>query len=130
RRVLFRSKNMTHQPIQPSPEHYPSYRPPSRKANPRFATAHHKEALARAFHAGADLYDEIRPDYPSFIGQLAPGHRALDIGAGTGKLTLSLPHPIVLACDPSPDMVRVLQAHGTKCWRGTGEDLARSEERR
>lgn len=115
---------MMHQPLQPSPEHYPSYRPPSRKQNPRFATAQHKETLAKAFHAGADLYDEIRPEYPSFIGKLASGKRALDIGAGTGKLTLSLPHDLVFACDPSPDMVRVLQSHGISCWRGTAEDLA------
>ena len=115
---------MTQQPHQPSPEHYPSYRPPSRKQGPKFATAQHKAAAAQAFHHGAELYDEIRPTYPDFIGQLAPGLVAVDIGAGTGKLTLSLPHSVVVACDPSPDMVRVLKARGIPCWRGTGEELA------
>ena len=115
---------MTSEPTHPSPGHYPSYRPPSRRQAPRFATVAHKAAAAEAYRDGADVYDEIRPEYPRFIGHLAPGKTAVDIGAGTGKLTLSLPHDTVLACDPSPDMVRVLQAHGINCWRATAEHLS------
>lgn len=115
---------MTPEPTQPRPEHYPSYRPPSRRQAPRFQTAQHRAAAAQAFRDGADLYDGIRPGYPAFIGQLAPGKVAVDIGAGTGKLTLNLPHDLVFACDPSPDMTRVLKSRGVACFRGTAEHLA------
>ena len=114
---------MTPQATQPDPEHFPSYRPPSRRQTPRFATALHKKAAASAFRDGADLYDEIRPSYPAFISRLAPGKVAVDIGAGTGKLTLNLPHNLVFAFDPSPDMTRVLRTHGIKCWQGAAEAL-------
>src|SRR5262252_2640729 len=78
---------------------------------------------ARAFGAAAAAYAEHRPDYP--IGGIAwaleplaalPGHlvrpaRLLDLGAGTGKLTMQLASlpvgpglPQVVAVEPDPQM--------------------------
>ncbi|MFH0410634.1 class I SAM-dependent methyltransferase [Corynebacterium sp. L4756] len=115
---------MTPETPNTSPEHYPSYRPPSRRQNPRFADPARKHAAAQAFADGAENYDAIRPGYPGFITSLAAGSVALDIGAGTGKLTRALDFDTVYACDPSADMVRVLKTHGISCWRAKAEQLA------
>ena len=69
-----------------------------------------------AFGDVAQLYDRARPSYPSeliddvlaFSGA-APGDRALEVGAGTGKATVRFAERglEVLALEPSPGMAAV-----------------------
>jgi len=64
----------------------------------------------------ADLYDRYRPTYPDVVfdrivqfGELRPGTRALEVGAGTGRATrpLGLRGLLVTALEPSPAMARL-----------------------
>jgi SAM-dependent methyltransferase len=66
----------------------------------------------------ADEYDAIRPSYPDdafeaviTFGGLAPGDRALEIGAGTGKATEKVLERglRVHALEPSPGMANILR---------------------
>ncbi|MDY3127935.1 MAG: class I SAM-dependent methyltransferase [Corynebacterium sp.] len=119
--------------IAPDPSMFPVYREPSKRNAPVFASARHKTQTAQAFFTGAEDYDTVRPAYPDFVVTLAGAAPSqlegtvIDIGAGTGKLTLALPHQRVLACDPSFDMVRILAQKGIPCWLGVGEELPLSD---
>lgn len=94
----------------PEPSHYPSYRKASEKENPTFRGEAHRTRSALSFAHGADTYHDVRPSYPGEVAELiADAHTVLDVGAGTGKLTETLTNLQVLACDPSPDMTRVLR---------------------
>jgi SAM-dependent methyltransferase len=56
-----------------------------------------RERLAATFNRAADLYERVRPEYPSElydrlleVTQLSPGARLLEVGCATGKATLPL----------------------------------------
>jgi SAM-dependent methyltransferase len=56
-----------------------------------------RERLAATFNQAADLYQRVRPEYPSAlydrllaVTQLSPGARLLEVGCATGKATLPL----------------------------------------
>lgn len=110
----------------------PAFRPASGKDTPGFADDSHRQRAAWAFRTGAQTYDDVRPGYPPQVVELIAGHRVVaDLGAGTGKLTAALVgagHE-VLASDPSPDMVRVLQERlpGVPVWRATAEATSLAE---
>ena len=64
----------------------------------------------------ADEYDDVRPGYPLELvdrvmecGLLQPGHRALEVGSGTGKATLLFARRglSILCLEPSPRMAAV-----------------------
>jgi SAM-dependent methyltransferase len=86
-------------------------------------------AHADSFQHGADGYDRHRPGYPAETVSWLFGDAAsvLDLGAGTGKLTVELVRlgATVTAVDPSDDMLRVLRArlpHVTTL-RGSAEQI-------
>jgi SAM-dependent methyltransferase len=70
------------------------------------------------FESGSDIYERSRPDYSDqALAQMmattgiGPGHRVLDLAAGTGKLTRRL-HALGAGCvavEPSPSMGRVFR---------------------
>ena len=109
-----------------------SFRPPSAREAPHFATAAHRETTARAFSHGARAYDDVRPDYPTAVADffLAGFTHAgvVDIGAGTGKLTAALAADgrtrAVTAVDPSPAMAQALRANNVPVVRATAEHTA------
>ena len=73
-----------------------------------------RRAAARSFSDAAEIYEASRPDYPgdAVDWMVPPGARtALDLGAGTGKLTSALVARglDVLAVDPSAEMLDVLR---------------------
>ncbi len=75
--------------------------------------ANRRRELSWAFQAGADQYDRVRPGYPprAVDGLIPAGAReAVDVGAGTGKLTTRLVDLglNVHAVDPSPVMLEQL----------------------
>lgn len=86
---------------------------------------HDPEMLSRArsFTVGADAYDAYRPGYPcellddvlGFAGE-GTSHRVLEVGAGTGKLTLPMARRglEVTALEPAADMARVLRANADR----------------
>lgn len=72
---------------------------------------------ASSFGAQAEAYDAYRPDYPAALFEWglsavrdSPGLRALDLGAGTGKLTRGLlaAGAAVVAVEPDPAMLAQL----------------------
>lgn len=86
--------------------------------------------LGVAFAAGGEHYERLRPGYPeqavSWLLESAPAAGVVvDIGAGTGKLTMAIAERgfDVIAIDPSADMLGQLsrrsRAISTKV--GTGE---------
>ncbi|RNE49098.1 class I SAM-dependent methyltransferase [Corynebacterium alimapuense] len=102
-----------------------AFRPASMKDAPEFLNSAHRYRSASAFRQGADVYEDVRPGYPSQVAALvADCHRVLDIGAGTGKLTADLMaagHQ-VFASDPSADMVSTLHARlAIPTFRATAE---------
>ncbi|WP_273369599.1 class I SAM-dependent methyltransferase [Corynebacterium massiliense] len=109
-----------------------SFRPPSAREAPHFATAAHRKTTARAFSNGARDYDDARPGYPAAVVDffLAGVNKAdvVDIGAGTGKLTAALAADsraqTVTAVDPSPAMTRVLRAKHVPAVRASAEHTA------
>jgi SAM-dependent methyltransferase len=67
------------------------------------------------FDEDPDLYDRIRPTYPSAvfdeleeIAHLSPGSRVLEIGAGTGQATIDLAQRGygVIALEPGPSLAQ------------------------
>jgi SAM-dependent methyltransferase len=80
---------------------------------------HH--AAAKGFGAAAEAYRRARPDYPPALADwlrsdlgLAPGHVAVDLGAGTGKFTplLSATGARVVAVEPVEAMrAQLVAAH-------------------
>jgi SAM-dependent methyltransferase len=88
----------------------------------------------RGFGAAADLYERGRPDYPAAAVrriverlELGPGHRVLDLAAGTGKLTrLLVPSGAsVVAVEPIPEMRAELEHRvpGVAVLDGTAERI-------
>lgn len=74
----------------------------------------------RLFDDVAEAYDQFRPGYPAplideacSVGGLEAGSRVLDIGCGTGKLTVALAGRglDVDAVDPGPHMVEIARRH-------------------
>ena len=97
---------------RPDPSHFPSYRKASTRQGPGFRDAAQRTASAQAFRRGASTYHDVRPGYPDEVSALiADAHTVADIGAGTGKLTESLPNARVVALEPSADMAGILAAH-------------------
>src|SRR5690606_41224572 len=90
-------------------------------------------AAKQGFSASAELYQQVRPDYPAEISQwlsemlaLPADAHLLDLGSGTGKFIPYL-RPLnkhIIAIDPVPAMLAQLkQAH-------PDIHALRSEERR
>jgi ubiquinone/menaquinone biosynthesis C-methylase UbiE len=84
---------------------------------------------AQSFQAGADGYDRHRPSYPIEAVEwlLGDAEDVVDLGAGTGKLTVDLVSlgASVTAVDPSADMLRVLSERmpEVESRLGTGEQI-------
>lgn len=87
--------------------------------------------LGAAFARGGDRYQRLRPGYPDdvvdwLVAGVPDGGRAVDVGAGTGKLTTALVARgfEVEAVDPSPDMLAQLrqQLPSVRLTVGSGED--------
>ncbi|MDO3403529.1 class I SAM-dependent methyltransferase [Mycolicibacterium neoaurum] len=83
-----------------------------------------------SFGEEAAAYERGRPSYPpEAIDWLLPhgAHTVLDLGAGTGKLTVRLVERglDVVAVDPIPEMLDVLSSSlpGTPALLGTAEDI-------
>lgn len=60
-------------------------------------TPESRVAYRQTFDSAADLYDRVRPRYPASlvddlmqVARMAPGDRVLEIGCGTGRLTVPL----------------------------------------
>ncbi|GAA1341641.1 class I SAM-dependent methyltransferase [Arthrobacter roseus] len=75
--------------------------------------ANRRRELSEAFQTGADHYDRVRPGYPpdAVVGLIPAGAQdAVDVGAGTGKLTTMLVDLglNVKAVDPSSKMLEQL----------------------
>lgn len=92
------------------------------------------DAAARGFERGADDYEAARPGYPPAVVDLlvaelglGPGRRALDLAAGTGKLTrLLVPSGAdLVAVEPVAAMRAelVARAPGVEALDGTAEAL-------
>ena len=87
---------------------------------PRFGSEERRRALAAAFTTQGDDYDRLRPGYPAeLIDALiaaAPhdARHAVDLGAGTGKLSWELVRRglDVTAVDPSASMLEAARAQG------------------
>ena len=89
-----------------------------------------KHDRSLSFGSAAAAYERGRPSYPpeAIDWLLPPGaRRVLDLGAGTGKLTTRLVERglDVVAVDPIPDMLEVLQrfAAGHPGTQGTAEEI-------
>lgn len=86
----------------------------------------------------AEEYDAIRPSYPDSLfdtvmqfGALAPGDRALEIGAGTGKATMPFRARglDVLCLEPSAEMAAILRGKGAAVETTLFEDWPASAEK-
>lgn len=94
-----------------------------------------KADQAASFDRAAGVYERARPGYPDdavdWLLEAGP-QVALDLGAGTGKLTRALVGrvPEVIAVDPSPNMLtelsRALPQVATHV--GTGEEIPLSDD--
>lgn len=89
---------------------------------------------SRAFELVADVYERARPGYPAEAVawaaeklELKEGRTALDLGAGTGKLTRSLIETgaTVIAVEPGDAMLEQLKRAvvGVKALRGAAESI-------
>ncbi|MCS6711474.1 class I SAM-dependent methyltransferase [Brachybacterium sp. EF45031] len=109
----------------------PTVPPVSSRHQPRFRSAERKEALAAAFQDQGEDYDRLRPGYPgAVIGAILihlpdtdddgtaagadGGARAVDLGAGTGKLAWALAERglDVTAVDTSAAMLETARRRG------------------
>ncbi|GAA1722407.1 methyltransferase domain-containing protein [Brachybacterium phenoliresistens] len=103
------------QPAQPAADVvHPPIPPISGKDTPRFGSEERKQALAAAFRSQGEDYDRLRPGYPPAVIDAILRHlpeadpvRAVDLGAGTGKLSWALAAQgvEVTAVDPSEAML-------------------------
>ncbi|MFQ6485730.1 class I SAM-dependent methyltransferase [Brachybacterium epidermidis] len=110
----------------------PNVPPVSSRHQPRFRSAERKEALAAAFQDQGEDYDRLRPGYPGAVvdailthlpdtdddGSAAGadgGARAVDLGAGTGKLAWALAERglDVTAVDTSAAMLEAARRRGS-----------------
>ena len=118
---------------EPSTSHdplHPPVPPISSRAEPRFASPARKGALADAFQGQGEDYDRLRPGYPdavidAILEQVPGGHdggraRAIDLGAGTGKLSWALAdHGLdVTAVDTSAAMLETALRRGPSALDG------------
>lgn len=123
-------------PAPVSPLH-PPVPPISARDEPRFGSAERKSALAGAFADQGEDYDRLRPGYPAPVldaileavpsrGSSAPA-RAIDLGAGTGKLSWALVARglQVTAVDTSAAMLATARRRGASS-TGAGPDQAPS----
>jgi SAM-dependent methyltransferase len=83
------------------------------RGGPKFDERRRRE-LADAFLAGGEHYERVRPGYPAdAVDWLVPdrARTAVDLGAGTGKLTalLAARGLTLTAVDPSPGMLAELR---------------------
>jgi trans-aconitate methyltransferase len=73
-----------------------------------------RERRRASFGRDAPAYDRARPGYPDAVfAELGRAARVLEVGAGTGKATVSLARRCgpVLALEPDPGMAAVLRGH-------------------
>ena len=110
----------------------PTVPPVSSRHQPRFRSAERKESLAAAFQDQGEDYDRLRPGYPGAVidailihlpdtdddGTAAGadgGARAVDLGAGTGKLAWALAERglDVTAVDTSAAMLETARRRGS-----------------
>ena len=79
-----------------------------------------RERLAATFNRAADLYERVRPEYPSElydrlleVTQLSPGARLLEVGCATGKATLPLARRgfRITCIEPGPALAAVARAN-------------------
>lgn len=95
---------------------------------PRFGSDARKRALAAAFESQGADYDRLRPGYPdalldALLAAAPAGARdAVDLGAGTGKLSWQLARRglRVVAVDPSASMLETALAVGAEQGRAGG----------
>lgn len=102
--------------------------PVSRRSAPRFGTRERHRELGAAFAEQGEDYDRLRPGYPqAAVGAMladVPGPDAVDLGAGTGKLSRALAQRgmTVTAVDPSRRMLETLaRAHAQEAAGGAAE---------
>ena len=118
---------------------HPPIPPISARDEPRFGSAERKRTLASAFAGQGADYDRLRPGYPDAVldamlaplAGSAPTLRAIDLGAGTGKLSGALAERglEVTAVDTSEAMLEVARARGRTIAAGSlSTHLARAEE--
>lgn len=103
--------------------------PTSSRDTPRFRSREQKQQLAAAFQGQGADYDRLRPGYPEevvdwIVDAAAHGQgtahrhpvRAVDLGAGTGKLSCALAGKgiEVTAVDPSAAMLEVAKSTGER----------------
>jgi SAM-dependent methyltransferase len=87
--------------------------------------------LSSSFGAAAPAYAQHRPDYPqaavSWALEPAPGLRVLDLGAGTGKLTVTLLAlgADTVAVEPDPEMLNELRRSlpSARALSGSAEEI-------
>lgn len=112
------------------PQH-PPVPPLSRRSQPRFRSRERRAELAEAFtRTGAD-YDRLRPAYPeaaldailAALPAAVARRTAVDLGAGTGKLSTALAARglAVTAVDPAASMLEALRDPGVARVVGTAE---------
>ena len=118
---------------------HPPIPPISARDEPRFGSEERKRTLAGAFAGQGADYDRLRPGYPDAVldamlaplAGSAPTLRAIDLGAGTGKLSSALAERglEVTAVDTSAAMLEVARARGGTITAGSlATRLARAEE--
>lgn len=107
---------------------HPPVPPISGRHEPRFRDRERKQALAAAFQEQGEDYDRLRPGYPdaaldAMLARVVEGAegtalRAVDLGAGTGKLSWALAGRglEVSAVDTSAAMLEIAQ----QGWRQGG----------
>lgn len=94
---------------------------------------------SRAFELVADVYERARPEYPpeaiAWLAEkleLGPGREALDLGAGTGKLTRALVGvgADVIAVEPGPEMLARLRnaVPEVEALLGAAEDIPLADD--
>ncbi|WP_394216468.1 class I SAM-dependent methyltransferase [Brachybacterium vulturis] len=111
---------------------HPPIPPISARDEPRFRDRERKSALAAAFQEQGEDYDRLRPGYPgaaleTMLARVAEGAdggaaRAIDLGAGTGKLSWALAARglEVTAVDTSAAMLETARRRGASLTTPSG----------